>query len=77
VVYGRWDSNDENVYKAYDSKRMEWARGNLPGDSAAYNDGNEYDKFRSTGEMGEGKLSVIEFAQAIERICKGYTAAGY
>ena len=36
-VYGRWDSNEETAFAVYDAARQEWARENLPAETAAYN----------------------------------------
>jgi len=76
-VYGRWDASDENAFAEYDSARQEWARANLPGDSAAYNayltwdDANQRFAGLAPGE------TASQFGQSVERMCKGYTQAGH
>ncbi len=81
VVFGRWDSSDEQAFLAYDATRLAWARENLPDDALAYSsfvegvDFGEWSKFMGPGDQVTGKLTAAEFGQAIERICTGYTAA--
>ena len=76
-VYGRWDSNEENAFYVYNSVRLEWARQNLPADAAAY---SAYNSPNSDGTaplgLAQGE-TASEYGQAVERICKGYTAAGH
>jgi hypothetical protein len=76
-VYGRWDVDEENAFNTYNSARHDWARQNLPADEAAY---SAYTGPNSTGEGLAGLApgeTASEYGQAVERICKGYTAAGH
>jgi len=77
TVYGRWDSGDENAFSAYDAARQEWARQNLPADSAVYTAYNTPD---ASGNAFVGLApgeTASQYGQAVDRICKGYTAAGH
>jgi hypothetical protein len=76
-VFGRWDVSDENAFAEYDSARQDWARVNLPVDSAAYNAYLRWDEAnqRAVG-LAPGE-TASQLGQAVERMCKGYTAAGH
>jgi len=71
-VYGRWESSDESIFTVYDAARLGWARLNLPADVDAY---SVYFGYHGTGGLPPGE-TASEFGQAVERMCKGYKAAG-
>jgi hypothetical protein len=77
LAFARAEQAEQNAFDAYDSERAAWARDNLPDESAALNNPDEWFKFGGTGDLGLGKLSASAFGQAADRICKGYTAAGH
>ena len=76
-VYGRWDANDENTFSEYNSARQEWARQNLSADAAAYDAYNSANSAESGLRGLAPGETASEYGQAVERICKGYTAAGH
>lgn len=73
-VYGRWDSSDEKAFAPYDAARQEWARQNLPVESAAYNAFFPTDSSPAGLAPGE---TASQLGQAVERMCTGYAAAAH
>lgn len=75
-VYGRWDSSDERAFAPYDAARQEWARQNLPADSAVYNAFFPDGTSAHPGGLAPGETGR-QFGQALERMCAGYAAAAH
>jgi len=76
-VYGRWDSGEDQAFQVYNSGRQQWATQNLPADAAVY---NAYNSPNSDGTAFVGLApgeTASDYGQAVDRICKGYTAAGH
>ena len=76
-VYGRWDSDEEQAFQVYNAARQDWAKQNLPADAAVY------DAYNSSDPTGVALVGLTpgetasDYGQAVDRICKGYTAAGH
>jgi hypothetical protein len=70
-VYGRWAASDEGAFFPYEAARQEWARANLPDESATY---YSYFPTETRGAGVPPGITVSEFGQAVGRICTGYAA---
>lgn len=75
-VYGRWDQSEDDAYAVYNSARQDWARQNLTADAAVYAAYNTPSDSGIFPGLAPGE-TASEYGQAVERICKGYTAAGH